>query len=217
MCCGWPRTPTTICWCSTRPSTASCIAAATADWPPPRSGWCCTPPSAAVRGRVVTCRRRGVRGTTSTTGPAGGAPTSTSSRWPADPSTGWPPTTVGPRSKTTRAKRCGSHPRIWTAGSAAPTPISTPNVTWGATTKSSAAEKLDDSVGECVVVVAGGGVAGVGEFDELGGGHLVEEVLHAVDADHIGKLASDQQDRDLQADRGALQLVHPQLRVVLRF
>src|SRR6516164_9024238 len=85
------------------------------------------------------------------------------------------------------------------------------------TKTSSAADELDDRVGERVVVVAGGGVARVGEFDELGGGHLVEEVLHAVDADHIGKLAADQQDRDPQVDRRALQLFHAQLRVVLRF
>ena len=38
--------------------------------------------------------------------------------------------------------------------------------------------EFDDGFGECVVVVAGGGVAGAGQLDEFRGGHLVEEVGH---------------------------------------
>src|ERR1700758_2190674 len=195
MCCAWPPTPTTICWCSTRPSSVSCTGAATAGWPPRRSGWCCTPSSAGVRARVVTCPPTGVRCTTPTrTGPAAGRPTSTSSPWRADPITGWPPTGAGPPEKTIKVKRNGSRHHIWIEGSGEGTTSIILNECW--MTTRSATDELADCVGECVVVVPGGGVAGIGEFDELGGGHLVEEVFDAVAADHIGKLPADQQDGD---------------------
>jgi hypothetical protein len=96
----------------------------------PRSGWCSTPPSVAVRGRAVTCPRPGARCTTCRTGPAAGAPTSTSSPWPADPTTDWPPTPAGRPEKTTRAKQNGSHPRTTTAGSGEGTTSIIQNECW---------------------------------------------------------------------------------------
>ena len=47
----------------------------------------------------------------------------------------------------------------------------------GAARTCSPVDELHDDVAERVVVVAGGGVPGVGQLDELGAGHLVQEVL----------------------------------------
>src|SRR5690606_14310765 len=71
--------------------------------------------------------------------------------------------------------------------------------------------------GERVVVVPGGGVPRTGKLDELGVGHLGQEVLHRFFTHHIGQFASNQQDRNGQLDRGLLELFDAHERVFVRF
>ena len=73
------------------------------------------------------CRPVGARCITPPrTSPPAGGPTSTNSPWPVDRITGWPATAVGGPENERTASPNGSHPHTWTAGSAAPTPTSTP-------------------------------------------------------------------------------------------
>ena len=64
-------------------------------------------------------------------------------------------------------------------------------------TESARYERHHD-VAEGVVVVAGRGVPGVGQFDELGARHRGQEMPDAFRADDVGQLAADQQHRDRQ-------------------
>jgi hypothetical protein len=54
-----------------------------------------------------------------------------------------------------------------------------------------------------------GGLARISEFNELGIGHLFDGVLHSLDADHVGRLAADQRNRNSQINRGLLELFDP--------
>ena len=57
-------------------------------------------------------------------------------------------------------------------------------------------------------------MTGIGEFDELRGRHLGEEIRHSLGADNVGKLPADQQDRDAQGHRLALEFLDLHERIV---
>ena len=47
-------------------------------------------------------------------------------------------------------------------------------------------------------------MTGAGELDEFGVGDLLEEIVDTLGAHHIGQFAADQQEGNLQPDRGLL-------------
>ncbi len=90
------------------------------DWPHPDNESSSTPRTADAPAPAATSADIGARSTTSTAGQPPDAPTSTPSRWPADPTTN-SKTTAGPPAKTPRAKPNGYHRRTWITVSHAPT------------------------------------------------------------------------------------------------
>ena len=69
-------------------------------------------------------------------------------------------------------------------------------------------DECDHGFAEGVIVITGGGMSGVGEFDEVRVRNLGQEVFNAFGTDDIGELAADQQDGYVKLDRLLLEPFH---------